>query len=243
MDVSPQGGPPQQPGIVIVTLHEGQNIDVNARDLGEFEAAAGIRKKDDVSRPKSKHTRSRNERGTINKVPTNHGRYSTKHLPYAMIDFDKHQVFVNGVSGTPSDPLWPAESTQYKFDVERPTEIGISLYLRNPKAPTDAGRKVDFECGSGKLFPLFEHGQAPDPTNATSEAPRGPARWRTGTHWVPLSWVDPNDNFHEDMGQVKIGIEFVENRQRSLTTEDFDLLKVVGKGSFGKVMQVRYAFA
>ena len=27
--------------------------------------------------------------------------------------------------------------------------------------------------------------------------------------------------------------------QRSLSIEDFDLLKVIGKGSFGKVMQVR----
>lgn len=39
-------------------------------------------------------------------------------------------------------------------------------------------------------------------------------------------------------GAIRIGIKFVENRQNSLKIEDFDLLKVVGKGSFGKVMQV-----
>ena len=39
-------------------------------------------------------------------------------------------------------------------------------------------------------------------------------------------------------GAVRLGLRFVENKQRSLKIEDFDLLKVVGKGSFGKVMQV-----
>ncbi|KAK5069672.1 Serine/threonine-protein kinase, partial [Cryomyces antarcticus] len=39
-------------------------------------------------------------------------------------------------------------------------------------------------------------------------------------------------------GALKIGVKFVENRQKSLSIEDFELLKVVGKGSFGKVMQV-----
>ena len=41
-------------------------------------------------------------------------------------------------------------------------------------------------------------------------------------------------------GNIKIGVEYVENRQRTLKLEDFELLKVVGKGSFGKVMQVKY---
>lgn len=39
-------------------------------------------------------------------------------------------------------------------------------------------------------------------------------------------------------GSLKIGVKFVENRHRALKIEDFELLKVVGKGSFGKVMQV-----
>lgn len=40
-------------------------------------------------------------------------------------------------------------------------------------------------------------------------------------------------------GNIKVGVEFVENRQKSLSIDDFELLKVVGKGSFGKVMQVQ----
>ena len=41
-------------------------------------------------------------------------------------------------------------------------------------------------------------------------------------------------------GQMKVGVNFVENRQDRLAIDDFELLKVVGKGSFGKVMQVQY---
>lgn len=51
-----------------------------------------------------------------------------------------------------------------------------------------------------------------------------------GTEWVEVQY---------GTGRLKIGVDYVENRTRSLKIEDFELLKVVGKGSFGKVMQVR----
>lgn len=50
-----------------------------------------------------------------------------------------------------------------------------------------------------------------------------------GAEWLDLQF---------GTGSLKIGVSFVENKQRSLKLEDFELLKVVGKGSFGKVMQV-----
>ena len=45
-------------------------------------------------------------------------------------------------------------------------------------------------------------------------------------------------NIQYGTGALRIGVKYVENKQRSLKIEDFELLKVVGKGSFGKVMQV-----
>ena len=39
-------------------------------------------------------------------------------------------------------------------------------------------------------------------------------------------------------GRLTSGVNYVESRQGSLKIEDFELLKVVGKGSFGRVMQV-----
>ncbi len=40
-------------------------------------------------------------------------------------------------------------------------------------------------------------------------------------------------------GQVQLVVQYVPNQGKPLTIDAFDLLKVVGKGSFGKVMQVR----
>jgi len=159
-------------------------------------------------------------------IPTNHGRYSAKHLPYALVDFDKQQVFVNAVSGTPENPLWAGDNTGYQFDVSRATDLTISFYVRNPAAPPAAGRNHDILIGTCKINPRFEETKhVVDPKKKNGQ----PERAATAG-WVNMSF---------GTGNLKLGVEFVETRQRSLTIDDFELLKVVGKGSFGKVMQVK----
>lgn len=164
--------------------------------------------------------------GSINAAPTIHGRYSSKHLPYALVDFDKQQVFINAVSGTPENPLWAGGNTQYKFDVSRVTDLTVSLYIRNPSAPPNAGRNEDIFIGTLKVHPKFEE-QRTDEKSRKGEISQGQA----GAEWIPVQFGS---------GQMKIGVNFVENRQDRLSIDDFELLKVVGKGSFGKVMQVQY---
>ena len=177
--------------------------------------------------------------GGINAAPTNHGRYSSKHLPYALVDFDKQQVFINSVSGTPENPVWAGESTQYKFDVSRATELSISLYIRNPHASPQAGRSEDIFLGTCRINPRFAevHPYEEDPKlskkdrekAAVAHAEKEKTKGQAGIEWHKLQY---------GAGSLRFGVKFVENRQKSLKIEDFDLLKVVGKGSFGKVMQV-----
>jgi serum/glucocorticoid-regulated kinase 2 len=157
--------------------------------------------------------------GGINAVPSTHGRYHSKYLPYALLDFDKQQVFVNAVSGTPENPLWPGESTQYKFDVSRTTEVSLSLYMRNPSAPPNAGRQQDIFIGTCRITPKFSEDTESGAPQATTDKSK-------------------KDKIQYGTGALRIGVKYVENKQRSLKIEDFELLKVVGKGSFGKVMQV-----
>jgi len=164
--------------------------------------------------------------GSINAVPTIHGRYSSKYLPYALVDFDKQQVFINAVSGTPENPLWAGGNTQYKFDVSRITDLTVSLYIRNPSAPPNAGRTDDIFIGKCLINPRFEESQA-------SEAK---AKRETGPGQIGAEWLD----IQFGSGNMKIGVNYVENRQDRLSIDEFELLKVVGKGSFGKVMQVMY---
>lgn len=177
--------------------------------------------------------------GGINAVPTNHGRYSSKYLPYALVDFDKQQVFINAVSGTPENPVWAGESTQYKFDVSRPTELSISLYIRNPNASPQAGRSEDIFIGSCRINPRFEEVRPyeEDPKLNKKDREKAAVAYAEKEKTLGQSGVEWN-KVQYGSGSLRFGVKFVENRQKSLKIEDFELLKVVGKGSFGKVMQV-----
>jgi len=176
--------------------------------------------------------------GGINAVPSTHGRYHSKYLPYALLDFDKQQVFVNAVSGTPENPLWPGESTQYKFDVSRTTEVSLSLYMRNPSAPPNAGRQQDIFIGTCRITPTFSE----DAESGAAVADSKSKKDKNGAMPPPTISGKANGVQWHDVqygtGALRIGVKYVENKQRSLKIEDFELLKVIGKGSFGKVMQV-----
>jgi serum/glucocorticoid-regulated kinase 2 len=252
---------PLKPGILIVTLYEGKRFSLPAGAEHAFTSGhhqgslstgggfsvAGSMRPNSSSRNQGgvvgsyASNRPQSAAGSINSVPTIHGRYSSKYLPYALVDFDKQQVFINAVQGTPENPLWAGGNTQYKFDVSRMTDLTISLYIRNPSAAANAGRNDDIFIGTCKVNPRFEEQQPyvedqklskKDKEKAAiahAESERGKAQ--AGADWIDIQY---------GTGSMKIGVNFVENRQDKLTIEDFDLLKVVGKGSFGKVMQVQY---
>ena len=252
---------PVKPGILIVTLHEGKGLSLPPQHHNIFTpaAAAGPAAASYAGsiRPSTSSSRMPNVAGGqvagsfarpqstggpggagggINAAPTNHGRYSSRYLPYALLDFDKLQIFVDAVSGSPECPLWAGSSTQYKFDVSRTTELSLQLYLRNPNARPGAGRSDDIFLGACKVKPKFEEvpgwtddGKLSRKEKEKKEAERSRETGQAGDDWLKLTF---------GTGALKIGVRFVENRERALTIEDFELLKVVGKGSFGKVMQV-----
>ena len=256
---------PLKPGILIVTLHEGKSFSLPDSQQQPFNPAnsgsaagsyagslrpatsssrgpgAGASVAGSLARPQSTGGPGAGAAGgsAINAAPTNHGRYATRYLPYVLLDFDKLQIFVDAVSGTPENPIWPGGSTQYKFDVSRVTDLAVQLYLRNPHARPGAGRSDDIFLGACRVKPRFEE-VAPfvedlkasrkdreKSAAAFAESQRGLGQ--VGDEWNRLALGS---------GAIKIGVKFVENRERALKIEDFELLKVVGKGSFGKVMQV-----
>lgn len=248
---------PPKPGILVVTLHEGQGFSLPEQHRQAFASShqgsvssGGALSVAGSVRPSSSQRvagsfingsgRPQTSGGGFNGIPTNHGRISGKYMPYALLDFDKMQVFVNSVEGTPESPLWAGGNTQYKFDVSRVTELVIHLYMRNPMAPPGAGRSQDIFLGVVRINPRFEekHTFAEDPKASKKDrekaaadfATRERALGHTGVEWVDVQY---------GTGKLKIGVEYVENRAGKLKIEDFELLKVVGKGSFGKVMQVR----
>ncbi|KAE8871200.1 hypothetical protein PTNB73_02659 [Pyrenophora teres f. teres] len=224
-DASAPPAPPLRPGILIVTLHEGQKFSLppgveqqfsggghhqGSMSQGGGLSVAGSMRPDSSSRNAvagSYTNRPQSAAGSINAAPTIHAGFHQCRLRY------------------PENPLWAGSNTQYKFDVSRVTDLTVSLYIRNPSASPNAGRNEDIFIGTLKVHPRFEEQQQ------DAKAQKGDdAAGQAGADWISVQFGS---------GQMKIGVNFVENRQDRLAIDDFELLKVVGKGSFGKVMQVQ----
>ncbi|UPK94540.1 hypothetical protein LCI18_005475 [Fusarium solani-melongenae] len=241
---------PLKPGILVVTLYEGQGFSLPEQHRSTFASShqgslssgnalnmAGSVRPGSSQRVAGSFvngsSRPHSSAGGFGSLPTNHGRISGKYMPYALLDFDKLQVFVNSVDGKPENPLWAGDNTQYKFDVSRVTELVIHLYLRNPSAP--GTRSQDIFLGVARINPRFEERQHRSEDSKSSKKDREKAAAEHKEGHSGVEWVD----VQYGTGRIKIGVEYVETRAGKLEVEDFELLKVVGKGSFGKVMQVR----
>lgn len=157
------------------------------------------------------------------------------YLPYVVLEFDKNEILIDCLESSPlAGPRWDFEG---KYDVSRPSALSCQIYLRSslqqkrqgsgdkPSSGSDGGSNGgagadgdgqhpyngDIFLGGAKIVPSFVEKKVFD-------------------DWVPLQG---------GTGQIHLRIRYEATQQIPLTIEAFDLLKVVGKGSFGKVMQVR----
>ncbi|KAH8114738.1 Pkinase-domain-containing protein [Phellopilus nigrolimitatus] len=132
-------------------------------------------------------------------------------LPYLVMEFDVNQVLITPLGGSIEAPVY---MYQAHFDVSRVSEISIQCYLRTERPKRGAeGDDMgnDLFMGGIKFTPDFEN---LSPTN----------------EWHTLA---------SGSGKIQIGVSYIPSLGQSLTVDSFELLKVIGKGSFGKVMQVR----
>lgn len=134
-------------------------------------------------------------------------------LPYIVMEYEVNQILITPLGGDLNKPLYMYQAS---FDVSRNSEISLQLYLRadEPKRGADGMADDlgnDFFLGGTKFVPNFDEMGNQD------------------------QWYD----IVGGSGKIQIGVAYKPSFGHSLTIDDFELITVIGKGSFGKVMQVK----
>ncbi|TFY78076.1 hypothetical protein EWM64_g5935 [Hericium alpestre] len=131
-------------------------------------------------------------------------------LPYVVLEFDKNEILIDALGGDMANPVW---NYRADFDVSRTSTISVSSYLRT----TQCVQGQD-DMGNDLLMARVDLTPGLD------------------AHHISDQWYSATAG---GSGSFHLSVTFKPSRNEPLTIEAFDLLKVIGKGSFGKVMQVR----
>ncbi|GAA5915345.1 hypothetical protein JCM5296_000050 [Sporobolomyces johnsonii] len=133
--------------------------------------------------------------------------------------FDKNEVVVDAIGGSLTSPSYTFLTT---FDISRPAPLVLSAYLRTSSDPKSGGT-THRRAQSISTNDLFL-------ASVVAEVEQDFVPLRVSDRWYPAS---------NGAGEFRIQVAFRPAKPEPLTIDSFELLKVIGKGSFGKVMQVR----
>ncbi|ODV85848.1 hypothetical protein CANARDRAFT_27930 [[Candida] arabinofermentans NRRL YB-2248] len=148
-------------------------------------------------------------------------------LVYAIIEVENSSERINSIGNTISNTKFNSVTT---FDITSPNtaNLRIHIYIRIPGSLLESDKQEDcligslnFKLGAAKIYDNQQQIRILD------------------HDWKKL--VNPYTD-EELLGSLNITLDFKplsSMTKKYLAIEDFDLLKVIGKGSFGKVMQVR----
>ena len=140
--------------------------------------------------------------------------------PYVVVQFDKNEFIGGGYEGptiendkvSSTDPSWQYSVT---FDVTSSNQVVyISVYDR-------VGDKEEL-IGTREIFPRLIH--------------------RSSTNqWYTLYSHDDDEKQqdHVARGEIRVQISYERLPPRKLIARDFEFLKLIGRGTFGRVFQVR----
>ncbi|KTW26197.1 hypothetical protein T552_03089 [Pneumocystis carinii B80] len=131
-------------------------------------------------------------------------------FPYLVVEFDKNQTLVDALDGS-STICHPRWEYKINFDVLKPSQLSIQCYLRLGQMQKGHGSGNHIYLGGIKFIPNFSETSLKD-------------------EWMSM---------HGGTGQIRLQVSYKSNKSSPITIDSFKLLKVVGRGSFGKVMQVR----
>lgn len=157
-------------------------------------------------------------------------------LLYFTIEFDNTVATIEPEYGTMAQPVFNKIST---FDVTRKLPyLKIDVFVRIPSIllPSKVWQQEMTSNNEGLKTMLDQINSNQDihldsfhlPVNLQIDSAASIRLFNH--HWISL------DN---GWGKINLSVDYKPARNKALSIDDFDLLKVIGKGSFGKVMQVR----
>ncbi|KAG0677036.1 hypothetical protein C6P40_003083 [Pichia californica] len=149
-------------------------------------------------------------------------------LVYAIIEVENSSERISSVGNTIANTKFNSVTT---FDVTSPNNaiLTIQIYIRIPGSLLESNKQEDHLIGSIMC--------------KLSDIIKSPFDNLRSIRMLNHQWINLKNPYTDDdlIGSLNITLDFkpLTKESKPLTIEDFDLLKVIGKGSFGKVMQVR----
>lgn len=174
-------------------------------------------------------------------IPNSNGERVIKPLLFMTVEFDNNMIMVESRKGTADLCQWDRVMT---FDVTKMLAhsqttsnfLNVNLYLRLPNRLVPAlerqAHQDMFTMNSSNTFGDLQIGLIKLPLNLQCHT--------KAIRLIDHEYLKFKTNFEavDAIGEISLSIDFKPQLKTHLSIEDFDLLKVIGKGSFGKVMQV-----
>lgn len=188
-----------------------------------------------------------------------------KSLLYLTIEFENNVLVIEPQKGTVNQSTWNQvvsfDVTNKSLSINSNSQfLNLNLFMRLPNVLIPDSEKHR----NKQLFTNYQVDSAnksmtsnSSNTSSSSQVNIGdlligtiklPLNTRSHTqqvrlmHHEYLKFTNYNavllDAIRQDMGEIMLTIEYKPLTKKHLSIDDFDLLKVIGKGSFGKVMQV-----
>ncbi|CAO1633978.1 unnamed protein product [Sympodiomycopsis kandeliae] len=179
--------------------------------------------------------------------------YSNQAAPYAVVSFDKNEF----IGREPIDPN--TEDASGQAVPTSSTDGSSSRSRAKTLTPATLNISASSTTGISARNPVWKHSVTFDVTqerqpiyisvydrSAEEEGFLGmrlitPRLFHkmSSDQWYPLSDRDDGDDQVQVRGEIRVQISYEKTSSRKLTPADFEYLRLIGRGTFGRVFQVR----
>eukprot|EP00835_Amoeboradix_gromovi_P006714 NODE_856_length_3664_cov_0.279102.p1 type:complete len:341 gc:universal NODE_856_length_3664_cov_0.279102:1153-131(-) len=162
--------------------------------------------------------------------------------PYVVIQYDKNEITMYSSSGKMDAPNWKAKVA---FDFTREAELILNVYQKTVDEEQDRKlfEAIEQQAAKGRdrkksVQVVEKHFEQQDILIGSVIIPIPTVYEKTVDLWLAIHPPVPLPAGRLP-GQIYLQLSLTKPQDKPITMEDFELMKVIGKGSFGKVMQVK----